>query len=51
MEIGGVDPAAVLQWQMHMAVTKKTQDVKAQMGAELVALLNPNKGTRLNVSA
>ncbi len=51
MEIGGVDPAVQIQFALKMAATKKTQDVQAQMGMELVALLDPNKGQNLNVSA
>lgn len=51
MEIGGIDPAAQIQYQVKMAATAKMLDVQKQMGADLVALLDPNKGTLLNVSA
>lgn len=51
MEICGIDQGAQIQYQVKMAATAKMLDVQKQMGNDLIALLDPNKGTRLNVSA
>jgi hypothetical protein len=41
----------MLQARIAMATTVKMMQVQKEMGEQIVALLDPNKGTQLNVSA
>ncbi len=50
-EISGVDPGNSVRAQVAVAAAVKTLNVQAQVGAELVALLDPNAGKKLDRSA
>lgn len=50
-EISGVDPGNNVRAQVAVAAAVKTLNVQAQVGAELVALLDPNAGKHVNRGA